>query len=359
MKLPPDSIAHDVEVADTFVLGEQLAEVRAARDRLDEVRGSQDSPLANLRYSNEEGRLWRWADSPVDRTVETIVANFDGLGEAERNATRASLTMDDFYTLWTFARRCALAALRSSDASKIAPAFRALAMIEVERIDWRDFLVANWLVRYAGQRLHAPVEDLLSRAMQMAEPQTARILMDGHETQIDLARSCGYREVLTSEGVALFETSYERFEPKADLTGIAYASAVALEANGYAIKDVKVACDIPSIWLGSRDGSAIAKTLSALSGCISLHGVPRADPAPKSSGQSLLVFLAETASVEDARRVAVAAENSSGPMQTQIGLASGRLCAVIIQWSCIVDTLPLEDTRSLERLRRVFERLLV
>jgi hypothetical protein len=339
----------------TFVIGTQFAQARAAQQRLDEARSGQHSALVNLRYSSDESRLWRWVESPVDRCIETMVANFAGFGEEERNAVRDSLAMDDFYTLLTFVRRCALATLRSGDASKIERAFSAMAMIQLERIDWRDLLVANRLVRYAGQRLHAPVADLVSRTMQMAEPQTAEVLLGDRTTRIDLARSCGCREVCTSEGVALFDTGYERFSPKADLIGIAFAGAVASEDNGYEIGNVEVASDIPLTWLDGRDGSAIARMVREFSGCVRIHGVPRADPAPMSSGQSLLVFLAEAASEKDAREVASAADNSSSSLRTQIGLASGRLCAVIIQWSWMADTPPLDDVRSLERLRIVFE----
>lgn len=354
-----NGIAFGARSSETFVIGTQIAQARAAQNRHDEEHGSQPSPMAGLRYSNAEGRLWRWVESPIDSSIEAIVADFAGLDHAQRNAMRDSLTMDDFYTLLTFTRRCALATLRSGEPSKLEPAFIAIAMIELERIDWRDLLVANWLVRYAGQRQGVSVKDFVSRAIELAEPQTAEALRRDRSARIDLAESCGYREVSTPEGVALFETGYERFSPSANLAGIAFDVAVALEGNGYAIRSVKVACDLPLTWLRSRDGSAIAKMVRRFSGCISINGVPSLDPEPKPSGQGLLVFLAEAASVDDAMEVAAAAESSSDSLRTQIGLASGRLCAVIIQRSWMADTPPLEDKSSLERLRTVFERLLV
>ncbi len=341
------------------MIGMQLAEATAAQQRHEVARGCQHSPLADLRYSRLESRLWRWANSPVDLCIETIVANFARLGEAERNSVRDSLTMDDFYTLLTFAKRCALATLRSCDAGKIEPAFTAMAMIELKRIDWRDLLVTRGLACYSGQRLGASVANLVTQTMEMAEPQTAKALLGDRRTRIDLAKSCGLREVSTPEGVALFNTGYERFSPKADLIGIAFSGAVALEDSGYEIGSVEVASGVPLTWLNSSDGSAIARMVRDFSGCVQIHGIPHADPAPLSSGQSLLVFVVEAASEKDAREVAAAVQNSSSSLRTQIGLNSGQLCAVIIQWSWMADTLPLEDVRSLERLRVVFERLLV
>jgi hypothetical protein len=334
-----------------------MAQASAAQNRHEKTHGGLPSPMVGLRYSNLEGRLWRLVESPVDRTIESMVLNFAGLEEAERNAMRDSLTMDDFYTLLTFVRRCALATLRNGAPGRIKPAFIAIAMIELERIDWRDLLVAIWLVQYTGQRQGVSVTNFVSRAIELAEPQTAEALRRNRTARIDLAESCGYREVSTSEGVALFETGYVRFSPNANLAGIAFDVAVALEDNGYEIGSVQIACDLPLTWLDSREGSAIARMVAEFSGCISINGVPRADPDPMSSGQSLLVFVGEAASENDALEVAKAAENSSYPLRSQIGLASGRLCAVIIQRSWIADTPPLEDVRSLERLRIVFERL--
>jgi len=176
--------------------------------------------------------------------------------------------------------------------------------------------------------------------------------------RINLSESCGYKGVVTSEGVALYQTGYKRFAPKANLTEIAFAVAVALEDNDYEISDIEVASDIPLIWLDTDERSPIAELARNIAGCVRIHGAPRSDPDPLTSGQSLLVFLAEASSEQDAREIASAAQNSSNPESTRIGVASGRLCAVTIQRSCMADTSPLEDALSLERLRPVFDRCL-
>jgi hypothetical protein len=339
-------------------IGTQMAQASAAQRRHEETHGAPNSPLAALHYSSIESRLWRWVDSPIDSRIEPLVTDFALLGEAERDSVRNSLSMDDFYTLMTFARRRALAVLRGRGARQIEPAFVSIAMIDLERVDWRDLLVATALLRYAGERIGAPVANLVSRTIQLAEPKIAEALMTQRTTQIDLAESCGYREVRTSDGVALFDTGYEHFSPREDLERIAFESAVALENNGYEIEGISVASDLPLTWLNGRDGSAIARRARNLSGCVAIHGVPRADPAPRSSGQSLLVFLGEAASEKDAREIAAAAQNASSSQRTELGLASRRICAVIIQHSWMADSPPMENARSLERLRGVFERLL-
>lgn len=353
-----DRSSRDAQSPDAVVIGMQLARAMQAQDRRDDLRGSQSSLLADLRYSDEEIRLWRWVESPVDRAIESIVTDFAGLVGLERKALRDSLTLDDFYTLIAFVRRCALSALRTDEAARIGLAFTATAMIARSRIDWRDLTVAICLLRYAGQRLNAPVEDMADRAARLADPQTAEALLMDRNKQIKLAESCGYWEAATSQGVALFGTGHKHFSPTADLSGIVFAAALALEDEGYKVSDIKVAADLPLVWLNSREGSALARMVRRFPGCASIHGVLNADPAPGTSGQSLLVFLAEAASVSDAREVAHAAAQAADAEATVIGLASGRLCAVVIQRSYLVNTPPLEDVRSLERLRPVIEPLL-
>lgn len=348
----------DIGPSGAVVIGTQMAQAIAAQQRHEETHGAPNSPLTDLRYSTIENRLWRWVDSPVDGRIEPVVTDFAALGEAERNSVRDSLSMDDFYTLFAFARRRALAALRGSEARQIETAFVSMAMIDLERVDWRDLIMANSLLCYAGERIGAPVGDLVNRTVRLAEPKTAEALMRQRTTRIDLAGSCGYREVRTSEGVALFDTGYEHFSPQADLETIAFDSAIALENNGYEIGDISLASDLPLTWLNGHDGSAIATMARNLSGCVAIHGVPRADPAPRSSGQSLLVFLGEAANETDAREIAAAAENASSSQRTELGLSSGGIYAIIIQHSWMADTLPMENAHSLERLRGAFERLL-
>lgn len=354
----PDRGVPDDVPTDSFVLGMPMAQAMEAQRQHDRQRASSLSPLADLRYSDAECRLWRWTDSSLDSAIEAVVAEFARLAPSEREAMRDSLTLEDFYTLLTFVQRCVLVALRTGDSDRIPVAFTAIAMVARARVDWRDLPVAIWLARYACQRLNAPVADISARAAKLAEPETASALLADRNKPVNLAEACGYREVVTSEGVALFRTSYERFSPTADIAAMAFAAALALEAEGYAISDIELATDVPLVWLNADEGSRLAQMVGRFSGCASIHGVPTSDPQPESSGQSLLVFLAEAAGESDARDVARAAQGASDAGRTVLGLASGRLCAVIIQRSFMAGTPPIEESGSLERLRPVIAPLL-
>jgi hypothetical protein len=348
----------EADLPDAIVLGLPMAQAIEAQ-RLHKGQGeSRRSPLAEMRYADAECRLWRWTNSALDSAIEAIVAEFARLAPSERQAMRDSLALEDFYTLFIFVQRCVLFALRTGEAGRIPVAFTAIAMVARARVDWRDLLVAIWLARYAGQRLNAPVADIAARAARLAEPATAKDLLADRKRPVKLAEACGYREVVTSQGVALFRTRYEPFSPSADIAAIAFAAALALEAEGYRISDIELATDLPLVWLNADERTPLARMVGEFSGCASIHGVPATDPEPAASGQSLLVFLAEAASASDAQDVALAATRATNAARTVLGMASDRLCAVIIQRSFMADIPPLEDGRALERLRPMIEKLL-
>jgi hypothetical protein len=354
----PDRGVPDDARPEAVVLGIPLAQAIEAQRLHDGQRASSLSPLTDLHYADAECRLWRWTDSALDGAIEAIVAEFARLAPSEREAMRDSLALEDFYTLFIFVQRCALFALRTGEADRIPVAFTAIAMVARARVDWRDLMVAIWLARYAGQRLNAPVADIAARAARLAEPATAKDLLADRNRPVKLAEACGYREVVTSRGVALFRTGYKAFSPSADLAEIAFAAALALEAEGYSISDIELATDLPLVWLNAGERTPLARMVSGFSGCASIHGVPTADPEPATSGQSLLVFLAEAARANDAQEVALAATGATDAECTVLGIASDRLCAVIIQRSFMAGTPPLEDMRALERLKPVIEKLL-
>ena len=339
---------------EAMVLGQELADAQEAEARhADHALGP--SPMAGLSYPPSAVRLWRWEESPVDPAIAALTLEFAGLPASARAQMRASLAMDDFYELLTFTRRSALAALRSGNAAPLAPAFTALAMIEQARIDWRDLTVAAGLVCGAGRIVGAPVPGWVDRAAALAEPECAQTLLAFRTSKPDLAATCGLIAVETAEGVVLFDSGFGRYAPRADLAGMALACAQGLEAQGYTIESITLACDLPPVWLGAAEGSRLGRIAESLAGCVSISGSPQADPSPWAPDQHLLVFLAEARKPDEAAEIARAAQERRDSDCSQIGVASDKLCAVVIQRSVLVDTPPRESPEDLERLRPLLE----
>lgn len=349
---------HDDKATRVPVSAPQMARPDGADDH-DAARGTAGpSPMAELRYPREAVRLWRWTDSPLDETIAALTTEFAALSAVDRERMRARLMEGDFGTLMVFAERSALAALRTDDQAVIEPALAALAMITRDRIDYRDLTMTAGLVCSTARMIKAPVARLVGCVAGIAEPGCARILQTCSEAKPDLAKVSGLRKVSTSGGVVLFRTGFHRQSPQSDLAGLAFDCAQALEGVGYDIDSITLDSVLPPVWLGAPAGSPMARLAKSLTSCVSLDGTIRSDPDPLSSGQHLLAFIAEMRSDGYAAAIARAAQERAQPGCNQLGIASGRLCAVIAQRSWLADTPPLEASARLERLRPLFERMM-
>src|SRR5262245_30640475 len=179
------------------LLGMELAVARVAEE-LHRVTAAGPSPLRDSEYPDAAAVLWRWVDAPQDAPVWAFVRAYTSVPDRER--VRESLTIDDFYTLITFARRCVLAALRNEDPGAVESAFDALSAIDLERVDWQDVVTAAALSSYAARRVGVEPDEILDGAVQRAEHRVGDILARAAMDDIDLPGEWGYRELRTSGG---------------------------------------------------------------------------------------------------------------------------------------------------------------
>jgi hypothetical protein len=325
------------------LLGTDLATARVAEE-LHRASASGPSPLRDIAYRGAEHDLWRWVESPRDAVLAAFVGEYAGV--ADPAATRAALTMDDFHTLMTFARRSALAALRTRDAGTVRAAFGALSAIDLERVDWRDVVTAAALVSYAARRLELDPETVLAGAEERADPQVAEILGSATQDDVELV-DWGYREVPSATGPVLCQDDGETVAD--ELVAPAFAVAGALAADGrYRVGDITVGAELPTVWLA--DGNGVDAAHGRLRGCVSVH----ADPVDDASAHFLIVFLTAAGTAADAAAIAAAADGVPG-RAALLGVAVGPRCAVVVAASSAAGAPPAEDAGSLARLRPPIE----
>ncbi|WP_394619778.1 hypothetical protein JNUCC0626_11950 [Lentzea sp. JNUCC 0626] len=315
----------------------------------------QRSPLAGTRYASAAHRLWRWVDAPQDAEVADFVARQASLDVDARTRLRAGLTESDLYTLITFARRSALATLRTNDPSHVSAGFEALAAIDLEKLDWRDVSWAAAVVAHAGQRVGV-AQVAATAAASRADGETADLLLDSVTEEIDLAGDWGLCEVTTADGVVYFQTESGNGVRGADLGAQALAVAGALEADLYPHAEITVGSTLHAVWLDEDDDEAM-RALRGLSAVVSVH----AEPAPDADGRTghfVLVYLAEAASAQDAVVIAAAARAASRDTAVTIGVAVDRRCGVLIGRTSMAGTAPLEDEDSIARFEDILSQVL-
>jgi hypothetical protein len=286
-----------------------------------------ESPLVGVRYPVAAMSLWRWWDAPEDDVVTAMLARCAKADQAERTALRDTLTVEDFFTLVTYAQRCVLAALRAQDAERVAQGWAALALIDLDRCaDPRDVWMAARLVRYATDRIAADPEAATRQALDQAHPDTAELLAEiMADEEPDLTQDCGMREVHTAGGPILVDDDDDPYLPNADLVEIALRLTAVLAEHGYTHAGITVATAIGQHWLADVMTGPVRIATSALTGCVSVH----ADPADDRSN-ALLVFVGEAATPDDATMIATRMATTKVADSPILGRCSGRLCAVLV-----------------------------
>jgi hypothetical protein len=334
------------------LLGVQMASALAAEAQ-HRAAGHGPSPLAGVEYQSSRGELdlFRFVPSAVDDTVFRFLKSCQGLGPGDRAAIRAALTMKDFYTLLTFARRRALSTLRENDAGLVTAGIDAVTMIDAERIDWRDAVVATALLTYAGGRTGMDVVPALTTAAAATEQGIAEILIQFVDEPVDSLDDEGYRELSTGSGVVLVSDGGDPFAPTTDLVSAALSIADVFDGDVWRVSDVEVASDLPRGWLASGDQAVVDWALGSIVACVTVDGQLAATVSPEAAHQQLTVWLAECSDPHAAATIAAIAGPGRRASFEVLSVAVGRLCVVMISRSVMVGVEAYERAGSLERFR--------
>ena len=209
------------------------------------------------------------------------------------------------------------------------------------------------LAAYAAASAGIPAATAAAAAIGRAGPQVAEILSEtAADDEIDLGESCGYRVVASADGPVPFEDGYGSYEPDRDLVPIVFALAAAIEGEGtYRVEQLGIADDLPPVWVAADADKVVAAALESLTGCASVRAVAIADAGRNPRDHFLLVFVAEAATAEDATAVAQGANRGGRLESVVLGVAVGRLCAILIA-ACVHAGRPsFERTETIARFR--------
>jgi hypothetical protein len=267
--------------------------------------------------------------------------------------------MDDLYTVLLFAERRALAAIRTGDPRAVVDAFDAVSAIDIERVDWRDVVMAASLAAYSASHTAIAAGTAAAGAIGRADSTVAEIMAEKVDLgEIDLAEECGYRVVTTVDGPVLFEDEDEPYEPDRDLVPIVVGIAAAVEQDRtYRVCGLSVGIDPPEFWVGADTNQPVAAALENLTGCASVDAEPVPGGTPDLSGHFLKLFVAEAATAQDAAAIAEAA-NRTGSRSVVIGVAAERLCVVGVAASTGTGEPSFENADTMARFRPMITALL-
>ena len=273
-----------------FVLGEEMA-AASAREAERVARGDAGpSPLKNVQYDEARGemRVLNPVEVPADQAIVALTREYAAADAAKQASIRNALSMDDLYTLFLFARRASVFAMRTRDAGWIESALRAVAMADAQRVDPRDIPYTLAYIHHAARRMNADTKPLFVAGAKLASGETAGMISDfirQNPPEKDVREDWGFDEL---DG-GFIDRGYEPYAPSRDLARMAVKLGDVIGADRYDVGSIAIAEELPPVWFGRNEATA-TPILALARGGATVHAKLRGDPE---GAQILTLFLIE------------------------------------------------------------------
>ena len=158
------------------IIGQHVASAQEAEQRRLQQADYGPSPMPQACYELRPGELGLVNPSrlPLDSELAELSHRFARSEPDARARMRRSISMDEFYTLLAFSRRAAVFAIRDGRVEHVVDGLTAIAMIDSERVDFRDILGALSLLHHAVIRVGHDPHGLFRDATALAGPDVAK-----------------------------------------------------------------------------------------------------------------------------------------------------------------------------------------
>jgi len=356
----PSTAAPHKSDSRTVVIGAEFARAAEA----DRVWRSQrppghESPIGS-QYDAWKGEmdLLRFSESELDSSIDQLVSEYRVSTPDQRSKLGDMLSMDDCYTLLTFARRSTVRAIRSQDLSVAVDGLAAVAMVDPQRVDRRDILQPVGLLYFALRRFgDEGASSVFREVATLADSEVTSYIAAfpdrfGRDYTIS---DWGHLAVDTPEGLGLVEASIEPYDPTVDLLSAGLGIEAALDRDVYHAS-LTLRTALPGVWIGaSADTPERPLAVDTIRACLTVNGRLRPDVGPPSGTQQMTVFVCQARHQDDAGRLAeLATQTTAGADHVGFAFADGPLIAVVVARSWVEGTSSYETQASIARFREPF-----
>ncbi|MHB1568105.1 MAG: hypothetical protein ACYC0H_02765 [Solirubrobacteraceae bacterium] len=308
------------------------------------------SPLAGANYATPASLRDRYifTSQAADSVIERFVRSWVELEPAAGATARESLTMDDFYLLMSFARRCVEANLQGASQPTLTDALAALSALDLARVDFRDAIVNADLLAWAMHHLGMDFTSHFQRAAKSAEPGMAEVLRKSGSRATKQLGPGMWQAVETALGRLLVDSDFRPWDPTADVIGAIFHVADAIERDSYRGSSLTVGQVVPEVWLkGATDPTALTLALRRTRAVASVRASISEAVCATSENQMFVAWVAEADNENDASTLAAAAKPSAS--HAAFGVASERLACIVVARSIMVGVASFETPDSLVR----------
>lgn len=304
-----------------------------------------------MRYDRWAGNLADPVPHPVDAALRTLCRDYAAAGP-ELRANYTAAVSDDPYTLWQFAHRSAVFALRERRLDFVVDGLTAVAMLDARQVDARDRTWPLPLLDYAARALGAAPEPLFATAAKLAGPEMREVIVAFLQRSERSLSDSLYAAVESPSGPGFVRMSAEPYFPTGPLDRVALALADAIGSDSYERGDVTLADEMPRIWLAGIDDAALSRALRAVRAGATVRAALRSGAgAVDSESRGIIVFVVELSDPSSAAAlVRIAEAKSAIPSDIALlGVGAGRLFCLAVARSFVVGVAPVETAQSLRR----------
>ncbi|MEQ9231893.1 MAG: hypothetical protein RIF46_14515, partial [Cyclobacteriaceae bacterium] len=268
----------------------------------------------------------------------------------------------DIYTIFTFCQRAAIFGIRENgNKSFIENSLNSLAMVDPERCDYRDALVAMAFANHGILKSSLNRSELYNEAVKLANPKMAELLIGFEARKIDdqsIENMAGYTEIQTESGIGFVQFGYEEFQPKVNLSEIGFKISEFIENEKYQGSSISVSESLPLIWVDGEDNSELKEILNRSLGTVSVRAYPKEELCRDWISQMFLLYLIECENQDDANRVVEIANESKSKNHSKIMLSDGEVFCILITRSTTVGVEDFENAESIQRFKEPLSKLI-
>jgi hypothetical protein len=265
--------------------------------------------------------------------------------------------------------RSAVFALRGDGEAWLRRGLTALALMDVDRFDYRDFSMAVTLLHATAGRLGIKHGPLFKEALQLASPKTGswfRGYITRKPPRDGVERSGMFRPIVTDDGPGYISSGFGALDlpnhvRSEDLSAIALDIADYLGRDDYEIDSVEVDGPVPEVWLASDDTrAAFLAAQKAVTAAASVHLHHRKGRGRKGSAQDLVIFgfLNRLKTEAAARTLLDLSRTKTRKDVALLGVQEKKLFLLLVAESIMHGVRPVETTESLRRFAKGLQTIL-
>ena len=337
------------------ILGQQLADAME-KEKARVSQNSANSPLLSIAYTRNRGEwdLLNPTQVELDETLRKLCSSFATMPTTERAEFRGAVSMHEFYTLLSFAKRSCVFALRSGNQDLLRSGLTAVAMIEADRTDFRDILMTLALLHHSASRLGMDAGAEFTSAAKIAEPATSELITGfaSRDSQSqNLRSSWGYVEVGADAEVGFAQWGFAPYSPQTDLLQVAKRIASTIEKDSYIVDSIELATELPPIWLESPTDKSHIPLIEIALGGVTISCRLEKGKHPNPDSQQFTIFLIELDSAASAKHLQQMSEAKKPSDYSMMGFASNGVFALLVSRSFVEGTDSFETKASLVRFQ--------